>query len=509
MRLSIAALLIAALVIGTDFTGALLLVPPIENAFSADITTSQWVLNLYALTFSMVLVTGGRLGDMYGRRRVLLVGTAIFIAGSLGCLLAPSIGWLIRARGLQGVGSGLMWPSILGYGATLLGKDKRAMLMGATLGAVTSGNVVGPLISGVVVSIGDWRLFFVVSVVGASLVLLLNLRFLPHEPAAQVTERVDFPGMLVLGAAVLGLTYGLDVGADWGWGSTRLLGLFALSVILFGVFPLIERRVRDPMVPPALMRNREFVLTLLTNGLLVPSIFIAFLYFPQFLQKALGWSVLGSSLGVLPLMVLLAVGSLVSGRLYEQVGPRRLLLVGYSLVTLGAASVVVLEPSWGYFAILPAMVLIGFGGSVTTGTAGTAAVSAVSPSRAGLASGLTFTLHLSFGALGVAAATAIMNASSLSSLTNGLARSGITMSAANVRVLNAAAPHGEAARGVLAGYDPATIEKIRATVIDAFAAGMSRAYWLALVSAMIGIVVVLAIHAKKLESTAENPDAHG
>ena len=248
------------------------------------------------------------------------------------------------------------------------------------------------------------------------------------------------------------------------------------------------------------------MLTLATNGLLVPSIFIAFLYFPQFLLKSLGWSVLRSSFGVLPLMVLLAVGSLVSGRFYGPVGPRRLLLLGYSLVTLGAASVVALVPSWGYFAILPAMVLIGFGGSITVGTAGTAAVSAVPPSRAGLAGGLTFTLHLGLGAIGVAAATAIMNASSLGSLTRGLARAGIAMSAADVRVLNGAAPHGDAARAVLASYSPETSEKIRTTVIDAFASGMSRAYWLALGLAIVGIAVVLAIDWKKLQAAADEPD---
>ena len=503
MRLSIVTLMIAAFTIGTDFTGALLLVPRIENSFGVDITTTQWVLNIYALVFAMGMVAGGRLGDMYGRRRFLLIGLTIFIVASVACLFAPSIDWLIGARALQGAGAAMMWPCILAYGTTIGPEDDRGLVMGLILAGITIGNVIGPLISGVVVSLGDWRLFFLVNAVFASVAAVLVNRVLPKERLEKADERVDVAGIANLSLATLALLYALDVGADWGWSSTLILGLFAISLFLFAVFPLVEKRVSDPTVPIALMRNREFLLALSTNALLVPAIFIAFLYFPQYLQKVLGWSVLEASVGMMPLMVLLSVGSIVSGRYYKVYGPRRLLLTGYTLVTLGGASVLFVDSAWGYYGLLPAMFLIGFGGSIAVGSAGTATVSAVSPKRAGLAGGLSFMLHLSYGAIGVAVATAIMYATNLSSLAAGLARAGIKMSAADQSVLSGGSVNTDAARSVLSNFSAADSEKVRIVLSEAFTHGMSLAYWPAVISAAIGILVVLAIDEEKLQTVKD------
>lgn len=500
-KLSIATLCVAAFMIGTDFTGVLLLVPPIENEYSADITISQWVLNVYALTFAVFMVAGGRLGDMYGRRRLMFVGLAIFFASAVGCLLAPSIVWLIGARAVQGVGTAILWPCILALSATMVEKNKQGFVMGLTLAGITSGNVCGPLISGVVVALGDWRLFFLVNAVLAVLVTVLVWAFLAKEPPAQTSERVDYAGMIILTGAIVALLYGLDVGSDWGWGSPSLLALLALSAILFVGFPFVERRVKDPMVPPALLGNREFLLTLAANGLAVPAIFVAFLYFPQYMHKVMGWTVLESSFGMLPMMVLSAIGSLAVGHFYESIGPRRLLFMGYFMAVLGAASVIVLmDPSWQYLALVPALVLIGLGASIAIGSAGVVAVLAVAPSRAGLAGGLSFTVHLALGAIGVAGATAIMYATSLASLKEGLAQAGITMSSAEQSALTGAAPDADAVRQVIANHSAQTAETVQTLLIDAFASGMSRAYWLTLILAVIGLLVVIAIDEKKLRS---------
>ena len=123
----VAGLGIPALTIGTDFTGALMLVLPIEREFAADITTTQWVLNIYALTFAMGMLTAGRLADLFGRRRLLLVGMAVFILGSFGCAAAPSIGWLITARAIQGIGSSIIWPCVLGIASTSVQKKIRVL----------------------------------------------------------------------------------------------------------------------------------------------------------------------------------------------------------------------------------------------------------------------------------------------------------------------------------------------------------------------------------------------
>jgi len=458
-KLSIATLMIAAFMIGTDFTGALLLVTPIEKDFSADITTTQWVLNIYALFYGVFMVTGGRLGDMYGHRRLILFGIVIFFVASLGCLLAPSMGWLIGARAGQGVGAAILWPCILACGATSVEKERQGLAMGLILAGITGGNMIGPLIGGIVAWLGDWRLFFLVNAVLAVVSVALVLRFLKKEHPGKVDERIDVAGMATLGVALLALLYGLDVGSDWGWSSAELIGLLVVSAVLFAVFPFVETRVKDPMVPSSLMRNRAFMLVLSTSGFLIPSIYIALLYFPQYMQSTLGWSVLAASFGMLPFLVLSSAGSAVIGRFYTVFGPKRLLLTGYVLVALGAASVIVMQPSWGYVALLPPMLLIGAAATLCIGTAGTAAVSAVPPSRAGIASGLSFMVHLSAGAIGVACATAIMTAD-----ITGVAQGGMR---------------------------------------DALAQGMSDAYWLAFVLAVIGIVVCALIDEEKLQAASD------
>ena len=291
-RLGIATLMIAAFVIGTDFTGALLLVPAIEAELGADITTTQWVLNIYALTFAMFMVTGGRLGDTHDRRQVLLIGLGIFVAASIGCSLAPDVGFLIACRALQGIGAGLVWPSLIAFGAINAAEDERGFVMGLILAGVTSGNVIGPLLGGVSASLGDWRLFFVVNVILSAVAALLVFRLLPKQAPQADDEKVDFAGIAVLSCAILALLYALDDGADWGWTSPRILGLFAASLVLFLVFPLMESRVADPLMPPQLLRYRQFVVTLWLSALMVPAFFVAFLYFPQFMQKVLNWTVL-------------------------------------------------------------------------------------------------------------------------------------------------------------------------------------------------------------------------
>ena len=455
-KLSIATLMIAAFMIGTDFTGVLLLITPIEREFSADITTTQWVLNIFALTYGVFMVTGGRLGDMYGHRRLILLGVAVFLVGSMGCLVAPSMGWLIGARAVQGWGAAILWPCILASGAINVDKEKQALAMGLILAGITGGNMLGPLIAGVVSWFGDWRLFFLVNVILAVLSTVLVLQFVAKEKPGDVDERVDVAGLAVLGLALLALLYGLDVGSDWGWGSLELIGLLVVSAGLFALFPFVETRVKDPMVPPSLMRNRQFMLILSTSGFLIPAIYIGLFYFPQYMQATLGWSVLAASFGMLPFLILSSAGAIVVGRFYPAFGPKRLLLTGYVLVALGAASVVALQPSWGYFALLPPMILIGAAATLCIGTAGTAAVSAVPPTRAGTASGLSFMVHLSFGAVGVACATAIMTAD-----------------------MGGAAPAGAS---------------------DAFVGGMSDAYWLALIAAVVGLGACALIDESKLQA---------
>lgn len=456
----IATLMVVAFMIGTDFIGAALLVTAIEREFDTDITTTQWVMNMYALTFAVLMVAAGRLGDLYGRRRLMHLGLAIFFLASVACVLAPSVTLLIVARGIQGVGASLLWPSIFALAALSVAEERRGLAIGLLLAGVTTGNVVGPLIGGVVTSLGDWRYFFVFNAVVAVIAALMVSRFVKKDSPEKVDEKIDIAGMAVLGLAVFALLYGLDVGADWGWSSAGIIGLFVLSALMFIVFPFVETKVKDPMMPIGLMKNREFMAALWANGLVIPPVFIGFLYFPQYMQHTLGWSVLDSSFGMMPMMIILAVGSILAGSLYEPIGPKRLLLTGYALSAVGSAWVVFfLDPSWGYYTLLPAMIIVPAGAILCVGTAGTAAVSAVRASRAGLAGGLSFMLHLMLAAIGIAGGTAVMFAET-------------------------------------SGVSGTELGRI-------FPGALGDAYWIGLGSAVLGLLTVLVIDEKELQTVHE------
>ncbi len=497
--IKVIALMVTGFGIGIDFTGALMLVPAIENSFDADITSTQWVLNIYALFFAMTMVAGGRLGDMYGHRKMMIIGLSIFLFASVLCFVSPGLDYLIGARALQGIGAGCVWPCTLAFGATKVSKEEhRALVMGLILAGVTTGNVFGPMISGAVVNLGDWRLFFLANVVFSSISMTTAILLMERETEHKKGEHIDFAGMGILSFAVLLLLYGLDVGADWGWTSLPLLLLFFVSAVLFFLFPKVEKRVKEPLLMPQLMQNREFLITLGLNMFNVSAAFVGLLYFPQYMQKVLGWSVFQSALGLAPLTVLLAVGSIVSGTLYNDFGPKRLLFWGYICATVGAASVVIMPSGTGYFQILPGMALIGLGATLTVGPSGTAAVCAVKPERAGLVGGLSFMTHLVYGAIAVACATAVMYVTSLSSLKTRLTASGINMSEADQKAINGGTMNTDSAKAVLEKLNSGETEKVQAAIAAAFDTGMNMAFVFATISVAAGIVLALMLDEKKL-----------
>ncbi len=500
----VAALMVTGFGIGIDFTGALMLVPAIENSFDADITSTQWVLNIYALFFAMTMVAGGRLGDMYGHRKIMIIGLTIFLFASVMCFVAPSLDFLIGARALQGIGAGCVWPCTLAFGATKVSRpEHRALVMGMILAGVTTGNVFGPMISGLAVSFGEWRYFFLANIVFSCISMATALLLMQRETQHKQGEHIDYAGMAILSFAVLLLLYGLDVGADWGWTSVPLLLLFFVSAVLFFLFPKVEKRVVEPLLLPQMMQNKQFRITLGLNMFNVSAAFVGLLYFPQYMQKVLGWSTFESALGLAPLTLLLAVGSVVSGTLYNDFGPKRLLFWGYLIATVGAASIVVLPASFGYFQILPGMAMIGLGATLTVGPSGTAAVCAVKPERAGLVGGLSFMTHLVYGAISVACATAIMYVVSLSSLRDKLAAANISLTDADQRAINGGTLDTESARAVLAKLNTDQVETLKSAIASAFDSGMNMAFIFSTISVSVGILLALMLDESKLHKIEE------
>ncbi|QFT33803.1 Multidrug resistance protein stp [Labrenzia sp. THAF82] len=499
----LAAVSIPSFLIGTDFTGAMLLVTPIEQEYSVDITTTQWVLNAYALTLSMGLVAGGRLGDMLGHRRFVLIGLAIFLFASLACILAPNVTALIVARALQGIGSALVWPCILALAATSVEEDERAQAMGILMGTVAGGNVPAPFIAGTLAEFGDWRGFFVFNLVFALIAMVLIARFIEREKEHNTDEAVDLAGMAVLAGGVFCLLFGLDVGADNGWTDWVTLSLFAIACALFVLFPLIEKAVRDPMIPVSMMRNHQFVRTLALNGLPAIVLFLCLLYLPQYMQKVLGWSIFWSAMGMLPLAVVVASMNLAVGNYYNSVGPRKLMSLGHAFLMAGCVGMLFLQTAWGYLALVPIMVLVGLGGGLVFGPAGTAAVNAVGAKGAGLAGGLSFMFHLGLGAIGIAFATSMMFLSATRVVENALAAATIKLGSQDIHTLAAGTLKDPAVAAIIDKLNSKDAVTVTAAVRDSFAEGLHTAFWFGLVVAAVGVVVSLSVDEKKLKTEPE------
>ncbi|MEO0963862.1 MAG: MFS transporter [Planctomycetota bacterium] len=487
-----------ALAVGTDFIGAVMLVTAIENEFNVDITTTQWVFNIYALAFAMTLVASGRLADMFGRKRMLLGGLLLFIASSAACALAPSITLLIVSRAVQGIAASMMWPCVIAIPQTSVAPEKRGATMGLVMGCVTLGNIIGPMIAGSLAAFGDWRWFFGFNVILSGIAVFVALALVERSPDRQ-GERIDYGGMIALTLAAFALMYAMDVGADWGWASWPTIGLLILAAALAAVFPLIERVVPQPMMPPRMLANRHFMIALLANGLMVPSFFVIFMYGPQYLNKVEGWSELASTFGMLPMMFVLAITAVLGGSVYDRFGAKRPLVIGFAVTVLGCLCVWALSRETGYPMLVVMMVVIAAGGGICVPLASTAAVGAVSEKNAGLAGGLSFMSHLGFGAIGVAFATAILSATSAVHLRASLSTLGIQVSSADLAALNGGSPQSEASKAILGKFSSEQGEQIVKAMEQAFTHGFHLAYLAPIAFAVIGLALVLCLTSKKLE----------
>src|SRR3954452_4577351 len=249
----------AVVVIANDFSAINVALPTMEKDFDTNINTIQWVVNAYALTFGVMIVTGGRLADMFGRRNAFFLGTAIFASMSALGGAAQSEAWLIACRTLMGIGGALMWPAILGMTFAILPADKAGLAGGIILGAAGLGNAVGPLIGGVLTDTLSWRWIFFLNVPIAIFAVAV-IWFLVHVDEQEAADRrSDYPGVAGLSVGLVSLLVALDQASDWGWNDPRVMGLLALAAIMIFAFVPIERRAgAHALVPRAIMRNRSF-----------------------------------------------------------------------------------------------------------------------------------------------------------------------------------------------------------------------------------------------------------
>ena len=344
---------VAVIVIANDFSAINVALPTMEKDFSTNINTIQWVVNAYALTFGVMIVTGGRLADMFGRRNAFFLGAAIFALMSALGGVAQTETWLIAARVLMGIGGALMWPAILGMTYELLPDDRAGLAGGVIIGAAGLGNAMGPLLGGVLTDALSWRWIFFLNVPIALFAIVVTYFLVKVKEPDEGERRIDYRGIAALSAGLVALLVALDQIDDWGWGDPRVIVLFAIAIVGVGAFVPIERRAgANALVPPEVMRNESFRSSCLAILFVSATFFASLLYLPQFMQKQLEYSPLEAGVGMLPFLATFALVSFVAGPLYERVGAKRLAALGAACITIAPFLFSQVDAGSGYGALV-------------------------------------------------------------------------------------------------------------------------------------------------------------
>jgi EmrB/QacA subfamily drug resistance transporter len=393
------------LMIVLDVTIVGVALPSIRESLGFSETSLAWVVNAYLLTFGGFLLLGGRLGDLYGHRRLFLLGISLFTAASLACGLATSQALLVGARAVQGLGGAVVSAVALSLIVTLFtDPGERARAMGVFGFVSAGGGTIGVLLGGVLTDLLSWHWIFLVNVPIGVAVAALSLRVLPAERSSSRPARLDVAGAVTVTASLMVAVYAIVNANAKGWASAETLGLLALSAAILGVFLVIELRVPSPLVPLGLFRLRNLATANVVGVLWAAAMFAWFFLSALYLQLVLGYSPLQVGLAFLPANLIMATFSLgLSAKMVLRFGIRKPLATGLVLAAAGLALFARAPVDGNLFVdVLPSMILLGLGAGMAFNPVLLAAMSDVEQSEAGLASGVVNTAFMMGGALGLA-----------------------------------------------------------------------------------------------------------
>jgi EmrB/QacA subfamily drug resistance transporter len=403
--LALYTLCLGSLMIVLDMTVVNVALPSIRDDLGFSETSLAWVINAYLLTYGGFLLLGGRLGDLYGHRRLFLAGLGLFTVASLLCGISTSQGMLIGARTIQGLGGAVASAVSLSLMMTLFTEPaERAKAMGVFGFVASGGGSLGVVLGGVITDTISWHWIFLVNVPIGILVVVLALRLLPSDAGVERRERIDVAGAVTVTGALILAVYAIVNGNQNGWTSLETLGLLGIAVALLCVFLVIESRVSAPLVPLRLFKLRNVAVSNTAGVLWAAAMFAVFFLSALYLQFVLHYSPLQVGLAFLPANIIMGAFSIgLSAKLVMRFGLRKPLGVGLSLAAIGLLLFARMPVDGNFVAdVLPGMILIGIGAGMAFNPLLLAAMGDVEPSEAGLASGLVNTSFMMGGALGLA-----------------------------------------------------------------------------------------------------------
>jgi EmrB/QacA subfamily drug resistance transporter len=382
--------------------------PTIQRDLGAQLSELEWIVTAYALTFAALLLTGGKLADLLGRRRIFISGLTLFAGASLACALAPSAEFLIGARAVQGVGGALLNPASLSIVAATFPPRQRGMAIGIWAGVSASALAIGPLIGGLLTEHVGWSSIFYVNVPIGIVAVIASLVLIDESRDTSDGQRLDPLGLVTSSLGLFALTYGLIEANSYGWTSSRILGAFALAAVALAAFVLLEANQRRPMLDLGLFRSRTFLGANIVFLLVVLAMFGVLFFVSLYLQNILLYSPVKAGAAFLPMTIAVVVVAPLAGRASDRLGSRWLMTFGLVLVAgqlLYLSRLGIVETYW---TLVPAMLLGGIGMASTMPAATAAALSAVPVDKAGVGSAVVNTSRQLGGSLGIALMGAIV-----------------------------------------------------------------------------------------------------
>ncbi|MFI7394940.1 MFS transporter [Streptomyces tendae] len=382
--------------------------PDMQESLHTQLTGLQWIVDAYVLLVAMLLLSGGVFADRFGRKRVYLTGVAVFTVASLLCSLAPSLGWLVAGRVLQGIGAAALSPASLALlAAAHPVPQERIRAIGLWAGISGVGLAAGPVAGGVLTDAFGWPAIFLVNLPIGVVLVLVGLRHLgeSRNPGAPA---IDVPGTALSVLAVGVLTYGLIEGGARGWTSPVIVGSFATAVILLAAFVAVEARRDAPMLPLRLLRQRMFTVSNTAMVVVGFALMGSSFFFSQFFVYVQGSSILRAGLQTLPVSVAMVIVSPYAGRLAARYGFRIVVTAGLALAALGLLALGTVHADTGYANVWWRLGLAGAGFALAMSPLTGAAIQAVSPQEGGLASGISSTTRQIGAVLGVAVLGAVV-----------------------------------------------------------------------------------------------------
>lgn len=385
--------------------------PTIQSELGMKVSELEWVVTGYALTFGALMLTGGKLGDLFGRRLIFVVGLVIFTASSLACGLANGPDMLIAARVVQGVGAALMNPATLSIIVATFPPKQRGTAIGIWAGVSALALAIGPLVGGIIAEKLSWSWIFFINIPVGVVAVAAAFLFIDESKDTSHEQKPDVPGLITSTVGLFALSYALIEANTYGWTSTRILVSFAIAAVALTAFILLERYQRLPMLELGLFKNKGFAGANTVMLLVGLAMFGVFFYVSLYVQNVIGYSPIKAGASFLPWTLLIIVLAPMAGKLSDRIGPRPLVVSGMVILTgslLLFANMGQHEDFWG---LLPAMILGGIGMSCAMAPVTAAAMASVRPDKAGVGSAVLNSMRQVGGSLGIAIMGAIVAAS--------------------------------------------------------------------------------------------------